>query len=243
MPGANVGEGLTTVDLGRPDLPTMLAQHAACVRALEAVGAAVTVLDADPRFPDGCFVEDTAVVAGELAVITRPGAPSRRGEEAAIAPLLARDYEIARIEAPGTVDGGDIIIAGDRALIGRSARTNADGARQLAALLGRHGIRAELVAVSGGLHLKSDVSRIGDRLLLTRACASRPEFADFSRLTVPDGEEYAANCVDTGERLLVADGFPRTRELLERAGFAVTALAVSEFRKMDGGLSCLSIRL
>ena len=221
----------------------MLAQHAACVRALTAAGAEVTVLEADTRFPDGCFVEDTAVVAGEFAVITRPGAPSRRGEEDAIEPLLAADCEIARIEAPGTVDGGDVIIAGRRVLIGLSARTNADGARQLSALLANRGIRAATVAVTGSLHLKSDVSWIGDRLLLTRAYAGRAELAGFNRLIVPEGEEYAANCVDTGERLLIAAGFPRTREVLELAGFGVTAIDVGEFRIMDGGLSCLSIRL
>jgi dimethylargininase len=248
-PGANVHAGLTTAGLGSPDFELMLRQHAAYRRALEASGVVLTVLEADERYPDGCFVEDTAVIAGGLAVITRPGAPSRRGEVDAIADLLACRREIARIETPGTVDGGDVIVAGDRVLIGLSARTNSAGADQLTALLRARSLHVRTVPVIGllafsvGLHLKSDVSSIGDRLLVTRAYADRSELADFPQVVVPDGEEYAANCLDLGNRVLIAEGFPRTRERLEREGFVVEALDVSEFRKMDGGLSCLSLRL
>jgi len=242
-PGANVHEGLTTADLGPPDLGSMLRQHAAYRQALESSGIVTTLLDADLRYPDGCFVEDTAVIAGGLAVIARPGAPSRRGEIDDVARLMACRTEVARIEDPGTLDGGDVLVTGHDVLVGRSSRTNAAGIEQLAALLVPRGFRVRAVPGTGlGLHLKSDVTAVGDRLLLTRACAGRSELADFAQIVVPDGEEYAANCLDLGNRVLVADGFPRTRELLEREGFEVQALDVSEFRKLDGGLSCLSLR-
>ncbi len=258
-PGANVHEGLTTADLGPPDLESMLRQHAAYRRALESSGVVTTLLEPDLRFPDGCFVEDTAVVAGGLAVITRPGALSRRGEVDAIAELMSCRTELARIEAPGTLDGGDVLVTGNDVLVGLSSRTNRAGIEQLAALLTPRGFRVRAVPVraasaassgaraapSGppaGLHLKSDVTAVGDRLLVTRAYAGRSELADVAQIVVPAGEEYAANCLDLGDRVLVAEGFPRTRELLEREGCAVTALDVSEFRKLDGGLSCLSLR-
>ena len=258
-PGANVHEGLTTADLGPPDLDSMLRQHAAYRQALESAGVVTTLLDADLRYPDGCFVEDTAVVAGGLAVIARPGAPSRQGEVDAIAELMACRTELARIEAPGTLDGGDVLVTGTDVLVGLSSRTNKAGIEQLAALLVPRGFRVRAVpvrtppvipsgaraAVSGppaGLHLKSDVTAVGDRLLVTRAYAGRGELADFGQIVVPDGEEYAANALDLGNRVLVAAGFPRTRELLAREGFEVQTLEVSEFRKLDGGLSCLSLR-
>jgi dimethylargininase len=247
-PGANVHEGLTTAGLGPPDLELMLGQHAAYRAALESSGVVTTLLDADLHYPDGCFVEDTAVVAGGLAVIARPGAPSRRGEIDAIADLMACRTELARIEAPGTLDGGDVLVTGKHVLVGLSSRTNEAGAGQLAALLVPRGFRVRMVPVIGlldfsaGLHLKSDVTAVGDRLLVTRAYAGRAELADFAQIVVPDGEEYAANCLDLGNCVLVADGFPRTRDLLEREGFEVQAQDVSEFRKLDGGLSCLSLR-
>jgi len=242
-PGANAGDGLTTADLGSPDIALMQSQHAASVRALRDLGVDVEELPADNSFPDGCFVEDVAVIVPGLAVITRPGAPTRRGEAAAIEPLLALQHRIARIEAPGCVDGGDIVVAHQRALIGLSARTNAEGARQLTQLLADHGIAARTVRVSDGLHLKSSVNWLGeDRLLLTSAFADRAELADFESVRVAAGEEYAANCVPCGNTVLFPAGFPITAELLATLGFAIETLDLSEFRKMDGGVSCLSLR-
>jgi dimethylargininase len=224
-PGANVHEGLTTADLGPPDLALMLRQHAAYRQALESSGVVTTQLDADLRYPDGCFVEDTAVVAGGLAVIARPGAPSRRGEIDDVARLMACRTEVARILEPGTLDGGDVLVTGNEVLVGLSSRTNASGIEQLAALLVPRGFRvraipvraapnAAAVPVTVGLHLKSDVTAVGDRLLVTRAYAGRSELAGFAQVVVPDGEEYAANCLDLGNRVLVAEGFPRTRSCL-----------------------------
>jgi dimethylargininase len=221
----------------------MLAQHEAYVRGLEALGAEVQALPADDDHPDGCFVEDAAIITPHRAVITRSGAPSRRGESAALEPLLARHREIIRIESPGCLDGGDIVLAGDRALIGLSARTNEDGARQLTRILAAEGIRARTVPVRDGLHLKSFVNFLGDgRLLLTSRYAESAELADFGQVLVADGEDYAANCIACGQQLLLPAGFPRTLERLETLGFDVLPLETSEFRKMDGSLSCLSLR-
>jgi dimethylargininase len=176
-------------------------------------------------------------------VITRPGAPSRRGEPAALEPLLARYRDIVRIEPPGCLDGGDVVLAGDRVLIGLSTRTNDDGARQLAHILAAAGLQARTIPVPAGLHLKSFVNFLGDgNLLLTSRYADCAELADFDRILVASGEDYAANCIACGQQLLLPAGFPRTRERLETLGFDVLALDTSEFRKMDGSLSCLSLR-
>jgi dimethylargininase len=245
-PGTNVGMGLTTADLGAPDVKLMLEQHDACLQTLASLGVAITVLDADPRFPDGCFVEDCAVVVPDCTVITRPGAPSRRGEvggvEAALAAQSAH-WKFERIVAPGCVDGGDVIVADGRALIGLSQRTNAEGARQLARILMAHGLTARTVRVEDGLHLKSDVSYLSHNVcLLTPRFADRRELADFDRIVVADEDAYSANCVCRGEHVLAPAGYPRTSAALERAGFTVHELDMSEFRKMDGGLSCLTLR-
>jgi dimethylargininase len=243
-PGRNARLGLTTAQLGEPDPGLMRAQHDAYLRALTACGVSVTVLEADEQYPDGCFVEDVAVVTSECIVVTRSGAPSRRGESAAIEPLLSAHGRLERIVAPGQMDGGDVIVAGKRVLVGISKRTNREGARQLEAILSPYGMDVRPVPVDGGLHLKSDVNYLGnDRLIMTTAYTFRDELADFARIVVPSGEEYAANSLPCGDRVLVPEGFAQTRNRLEQTGFSVLALDMSEFRKMDGGLTCLSIRL
>lgn len=222
----------------------MLAQHEAHIQALESLGVTVELQQADAAFPDGCFVEDVAVITRDCAVIARPGAPSRRGESVAIEPLLAARRDIVRIEAPGHLDGGDVVIAGECVLVGLSGRTDTEGARQLGRMLAEHGLHTRTIRVNAGLHLKSSVNFLGDgRLLLTSEYADCDALVDFEHVLVPAGEEYAANCVACGDQILLPSGYPGTQERLERLGFAVHALAVSEFRKMDGGLSCLSLRL
>ncbi len=246
-PSATFADGLTTAGLGPPDLPAALAQHAAYVAALEACGLEVTVLPPDDRFPDSTFVEDTAVLARGLAVLCRPGAPSRAGEVEAIRPALGASFPAsAAIVAPGTVDGGDICEAGDHVFIGVSERTNEDGARQLASLLSPIGLGSTFVdirGVPGLLHLKSGIAWLGGRTLaLTDLLAPRPEFRGWSRLPVPPGEEYAANAVLVNGRVLLASGFPRFEGAVRALGLPAVPLDMSEFRKLDGGLSCLSLR-
>ena len=247
-PAPNFADGLTTVDLGKPDVALALAQHEAYCRALEASGLALTRLPADPRFPDSTFVEDTAVIPERGgAVLTRPGAPSRAGEAQAIEDaLLSRFPGLRRIEAPGAVDGGDIDEAGEHFFIGVSRRTNEEGARQLAGLLAADGYTSSLYDIRGVdeiLHLKSGIAWLGDRtLVVIDALAAHPVFSGWDIIRVPKGEEYAANCVLVNDTVFFAQGFPRLERALRERGYRLTVLPMSEFQKMDGGLSCLSLR-
>ena len=247
-PAANFAAGLTDAGLGPPDLERAREQHAAYCRALERCGLAVTRLEEDPRHPDSTFVEDTALVVGARALLTRPGAPSRAGEVAAIAPALGRELaRIDRLAAPATLDGGDVCATAGVVLVGRSRRTNAEGIRQLAAWLEPSGLPVAAIDIrelAGVLHLKSGLSWLGDgRLAVVDALADHPALAGFQRVRVAPAEAYAANCVRVNDRVLVAGGHPRFQAALGALGYRVEALEMTEFRKMDGGLSCLSIRL
>lgn len=243
-PGADYAQGLTSAsEPGQPDFARMQAQHQAYADALASLGLALEVLEPLAGHPDAYFVEDAAVVTPELGVVTRPGAPARRAEAEAMAPVLARHRPLARIEAPGTLDGGDILIFGRTAFIGLSARTNRDGGAQLAALLEPHGIRCTLVEVAAGLHFKSSVNWVGDdTLLLTPEFAGRPAFAGFRQLVVDPAEAYASNTLWINGTLLTPAGYPRTRALLETLGLPVLELDTQEARRMDGGLTCMSLR-
>ena len=243
-PGPDFAAGLTTAGLGTPDPSRMLAQHAAYADALRALGLEIEVLDPLPGFPDAYFVEDVAVVVPELAVVARPGAPSRRGEAEAIVPVLARHRELARLEQPATLDGGDVLIAGRTVFIGLSARTNEAGAEQLARLLEPHGYRSQTVPVAAGLHLKSSVSWLGgETLLVNKRAADRPELRVFRRIVVDATEEAACNTLLVNGTLLTPAGFPETRRQLDETGLPVVELDLTEPRKMDGGLTCMSLRL
>lgn len=247
LPGESYANGITTAGLGAPDLSLTLAQHDAYCTALVRCGVSVTTLEADERFPDSTFVEDTAVLMQQVAVVTRPGADSRRGETEAIRAVLAGQYsELRSIEAPGNVDGGDICQAGEHFFIGFSARTNPEGARQLAAHLQAAGFTTSEIDIRGTgglLHLKSGMSYLGNgTLLVDPVLAGLPDFAEYRMLTVPEDERYAANCIRVNDFLLFAEGYPQTAAMLAAEGFDLMMLDVSEFRKMDGGLSCLSLR-
>jgi dimethylargininase len=234
--------------LGRPDLALARAQHAAYCAALRACGVGLLMLEPDDRFPDSTFVEDTAVIAARVTIITRPGAESRRGETAAIeATLGGASAALAHILAPGTVDGGDVCQVGEHFLIGVSARTNAAGAEQLAAILHRHGYTAETVDIRSHralLHLKSGISWLGDGRCLAVPGFPRVEgLQHIEWLATAAAEDYAANCVRVNDTLLFAAGYPGTEALLRGLGYRLCILETSEFRKMDGGLSCLSLRM
>jgi dimethylargininase len=227
------------------DVARARAQHAAYVAALRAAGLEVVVVPTDERYPDACFVEDTAVVAAGLAVVTRPGAPSRQGEVDAVAAALATQpgLEVARLSAPATLDGGDCMRVARTIYVGRSARTNAAGVAQLAELMAPRGVAVVPVELPASvLHLKCVVSPLSDtRILLAEGSLPAASFPGVEIVWVPAGEAYAANAVAVGGRALVAEGFPRARAAIERAGFEVTAIANGEFRKADGSLTCLSI--
>ncbi len=246
-PGLNFAEGLTTSGLGKPDLPKALVQHEAYCRALESCGLAVTVLDVDNDYPDSTFVEDTAVVIGELAVLARPGAASRMGEVQGIRNAVSEHFKrIVEISAPGTLDGGDVCQCEDRFLIGISNRTNEEGARQLSRFLKDEGHDSAFVDIRRRrdiLHLKSGIAHLGDRdMVVWEELAEFAAFREYNLLRVPSSDHYAANCVRVNQFVLVAKGFPTFQKQIERAGYQALPLEVSEFQKMDGGLSCLSLR-
>ncbi len=247
LPGANFAAGLTQSGEGAPDPELALEQHRAYCEALSACGLSLTVLPADPAHPDGCFVEDTALVTERGAIVTRPGAPSRRGEvdmiEAALKGLFP---EIPRIQAPGTVDAGDVCEADGHFLIGLSARTNEVGAVELAHLLEGFGYRSNILDIRKSrelLHLKTGIAYLGEgRMLATADVPRGPAFVSYEIIEVPAVERYAANALRVNDHVLVAAGYPETRAAIEALGFNVIQLEMSEFRKLDGGLSCLSLR-
>lgn len=246
-PSSSYAQGITSSSEGAPDLPRALEQHQAYCLALERCGLAVSVLSADAAFPDSCFVEDTAVLTARGAIVTRPGAPSRAGEVSSIVAALAPYFsEIARIQAPGTVDGGDICEAEGHFLIGLSQRTNEEGARQLAVLFADIGFPSSVIDLRGSrrlLHLKTGLSYLDDgRMLITSDVPRTAALAPYELIDVPDAERYAANCLCLNDKVVIAEGYPATRAALESCGYETLALEVSEFRKMDGGLSCLSLR-
>ena len=247
IPGSNFAEGLTTVALGVPDFKKVLDQHARYCEALQECGLTVITLAPDLNHPDSTFVEDTAVLTERGAILTRPGAASREGEVIAIRDTISRFFvTTSDIEEPGTLDGGDICEAEDHFFLGVSHRTNEEGARQLAVHLAAQGYTSSVIDVRGMttiLHLKSGISYIGDNtLVVMEEMAGDDRFRKYELISVPVEESYGANCVRVNDRVLVAAGFPRlTSELIAR-GFKPLILDMSEFQKMDGGLSCLSLR-
>ena len=242
-PGRSLARGETKAQLGFPDHSLALRQFTAYTGALKDCGLEVQVLDALEDFPDAHFVEDTAVVTNEMAVLSRPGAASRRQESKHMAPELARFRTVIPIENPGTLDGGDVLMVGSHFLVGVSDRTNEQGAGQLGGILVDHGYTWQPVPVGDGLHLKSSVNHVGgNTLLVTPGFADCPALGSYEKIVVPADEEYACNTLLINDRLIMPEGYPETRKLLEAVGLPVIILDTSEFRKMDGGLTCLSLR-
>lgn len=247
MPCSTFAQGLSSAALGAPNLDKTLAQYMAYCSALRDNGVEVTLLDADDAFPDSTFVEDTAIVARSRAIITRPGAQSRAGETAAIRAALAHRFDdIASIVSPGTLDGGDVCESDDRVFVGISRRTNREGAEQLAAWLRQAGIDTVFVEIrdlDGILHLKSGMSYLGDGIyVVDEALRSRIPLDGTDVIVPTAGEAYGANCVRVNDVVLLAAGYPELQKAIEERGLRAVTLDMSEYQKMDGGLSCLSIR-
>ncbi|MFV2031136.1 MAG: N(G),N(G)-dimethylarginine dimethylaminohydrolase [Gammaproteobacteria bacterium] len=243
-PARSLVGGITTAGLGRPDYELALEQHREYIRALESCGLAVTVVEADERYPDAQFVEDTALLLPRCAIVTRPGAGPRRGEVAEINNLLVEFYDqIHQVRAPGNVDGGDIMMVGEHCYIGLSERTNSEGSAQIIKFLESHGYSGSTIPISEALHLKSSVSYLeNNRLVVTGELCEVEEFAAFEQIRIPRSEAYAANCVWINDRVLVAQNYPESIKKIGASGLKIIELDVSEFRKLDGGLSCLSLR-
>lgn len=236
--------GITTADLGLPDYENALVQHANYVQALKDCGLEVTELAADEQFPDSTFVEDAALMTPHCAIITNPGAASRREETVAMRPVVQSFYkQVANIEAPGTVEAGDIMMVDSHYYIGLSERTNQAGADQMIAILEKHGMTGSVVTMSEVLHLKTGLGYLeGNNLLACGEFLTKPEFQKYNILEVAPEEAYAANSVWINGKVLTPKGFPKTKALIESAGYEAVEVDVSEFQKIDGGLSCLSLR-
>jgi dimethylargininase len=247
-PGVNFSAGLTTVNLGTPVYELALKQHAEYCQALRSCGLRVTSLPIDERYPDSTFVEDAALLTKHCAIITRPGADTRRGEITSIERELANSFnEIRSIHEPGTLDGGDICEVDEHFFfIGISARTNEAGARQFAEILAEFGFTSAIIdvrPVKSILHLKSGLAHLGGKqLVVIDELAESDQLRGYELIRVKPDEAYAANCVVINGSILIAAGFSSFAETLGVYGFETIAVEMSEFQKMDGGLSCLSLR-
>lgn len=244
-PSSSIINGLRAEELGTPDLDKMLAAHADYVATLKRTGAEVIELPPLDAFPDAVFVEDTALCLPQGAILMRPGAPSRMGEVAEMAPALRALYDDVReIKGPGHIEGGDILVTGREVLVGRSARTDAAGVAELTAIVTEwgHTLR-EVFTPPGVLHFKTDCSLLdADTILSTKRLDASGCFEGYRVIHVAEGEEAAANSIRFNQYVLCPAGFPRTAETLREAGYEVVEINNTECAKLDGGMSCLSLR-
>lgn len=243
-PGPEIVNALRTDLLEEPDYSKAVIQHLVYVETLQTCGLEVTVLESDPEYPDGCFVEDTAVLTERCAIIDNPGAPSRKGEITAIEESLSDFYtDIEHIQDPGTLEGGDVLRVNDHFYIGLSRRTNEKGARQLSRLLEKYDYSSSVVELQDMLHLKTGVAYLEKNILLVAGeFIHNPDFDAFQKIEIEKSKEYAANCIWVNDYVLIPYGFSRIEDAIHKAGFSTIPLDMSEFQKLDGGLSCLSLR-
>lgn len=245
-PSAAITRGLRAVDTGNPDLGVMRQHHADYIAALCSTGAQVLQLDALDDYADSVFVEDTALCLPQGAVVMRPGAPSRLGEAAEMAPHLRAVYGDVRVISgkDSFIEGGDILVSETEIMVGRSARTNAAGVAELTGLVADWGHKVrEVFTPPGVLHFKTDCSLLdADTILSTERLAASGCFAGYKVIFVAPGEEAAANSIRFNDLVIMPAGFPATRDRILAAGFKVTEIGNTECAKIDGGMSCLSLR-
>lgn len=243
-PCRNMINGLTTANFGAPNYSLAIKQHQEYIRALKNCGLQVLTLEADENFPDSTFVEDTALLTPNCAIITNPGAYSRKDEIIEIEKVIQKFYpHIERIEEPGTVEAGDIMMVDNHFYIGLSDRTNEHGAQQTIDILNKYKMTGSKVRLDKILHLKTGASYLEkNNLVASKEFLSKPEFQKFNLLKIDEDEFYAANCVWINGTVLVSKGFPKAKKTIENAGYKTVEVDVSEFQKLDGGLSCLSLR-
>lgn len=246
-PARSLVDGITSApELGKPDYELAIRQHDAYIEALKSCGVQVTELPAQEEYPDACFVEDVAVLTRKCAIITNPGAPTRNGEKDHIVETIRKFYaedQIAFIQAPGTLEGGDVMMVGDHFYVGRSARTNEEGIRQFIAILESYELTGSEVTLEKVLHLKTGVNYLeNNTFLVSGEFIEKEEFKKAKLIVIPEEEAYAANCIWVNDKVIVPTGFPKVAEAVRQAGYEVILTDTSEYRKLDGGLSCLSLR-
>lgn len=243
-PGKSMINGLTTAHLGVPDYERALVQHQSYIKALTECGLNVTVMPADEDFPDSTFVEDAALLTLYCAIITNPGAASRKGETLKIREAVSRFYsDIEEISEPGSVEAGDVLMVGEHYYIGLSGRTNLAGSNQLIRILENYGMTGSIIELEHVLHLKTGVAYLEhNNLVVSGEFVNKREFAGFDKIVVPDEEAYAANCIWVNDTVLVPAGYPVTARKISDLGYSVVEIEMTEFQKLDGGLSCLSLR-
>ena len=243
-PGRSLIAGITEANQGIPDYGNALKQHQAYINALVQCGINVEVLDAVEAFPDSVFIEDVAVMTPHCAIITRPGAPTRSGEIEGMRTVLGGYcQQIEEIKAPGTLEGGDVMQINSHYYIGLSARTNRAGAEQLIDILEKYGMSGSTVPLTDFLHFKTGVTSVAENTLIAAGeFVDKNELTDFHKLKVGESEIGAANCICVNDYLLMPAGYPETYKLLSSQGVQIIEIDISEFAKLDGGLTCLSLR-
>ncbi len=247
-PSRSLIDGISqTPEKGKPDYELALQQHDQYVQILRDLGLEVTVLEANEQFPDSVFIEDNALCTPHgVAILSRPGADSRRGEAELpdLRQALAKHYDtIEQIVEPGMTDPGDIMMVGDHYYIGLSHRTNQAAADQLTAILKPYGMTTETVEVQGILHLKDDVVYLDNNtLIVAKAYENHPAFADFKKLVVDDDEYYAVNSLWINGTVIVPRGYPKIEQQIRDCGYPVVLIDTSEFEKITGSLTCMSLR-
>ena len=244
QPGRSIVSGLSKSSLQRPVYAKALEQHRAYVQALQDCGLEVTVLDPLEEYPDSTFVEDVAVLTPECAIITAPGAPSRAAEIDAITATLEKIFpRIERITSPGTLEGGDVMQIGTHYFIGLSGRTNDEGARQLIAILEKYGMTGSTIPVHDFLHLKTGVTWVGNNTLVAESgFGITAELQKYNIIQVDEDEKGAANCLCLGKNIMMSAGYAKTKQHLATMETAIIEVDISEYAKIDGGLTCLSLR-
>ena len=243
-PCENMINGISNANLGTPVHKKAVAQHEKYVEALINCGLSVTVLEADNDFPDSTFVEDTALLTPHCAIIANPGAKSRKEEIKKMEEVLNEFYsKIEYIKEPDTVEPGDIMMVGSHFYIGLSKRTNKSGAEKIISILEKYGMTGSIISVEKMLHLKTGMSYLEhNNLVVAGEFIENMELQKFNLIKVDPDEMYAGNCIWVNDKVLVPSGFPKIRKKIEDTGYETIALDMSEFRKLDGGLSCLSLR-
>ncbi len=243
-PGSSLVNGITSANLGFPDFKEAKIQHNSYIDCLNDCGAEVIIMEADEQYPDSVFIEDTAIVTGKFAIITRPYPLSRQTETDSVSRVLFDLFEeIEQIKAPGTLEGGDVLQIDNKFFIGISGRTNKNGAEQLVEIVGKFGYQGFKIPMQNLLHLKTGVSYLGNNTILVgKELVGENLFKPYESIIVDDEESYAANCIRVNDFVVFPRGYPKTLQKLTNAGFTTKELEMSEFRKLDGGLSCLSLR-